>query len=328
MMKLDRGDFLKLAASATLTAATGAPLAAAADDLKQMHVLGVPTDGVKAILYAEKAGLFRKHGIDVDTVSTGSGAAIFAAVVGGTADAGSGRLFPVFAAFGRGLPLRMIAPASYYSSDHADSLLLVKKDSPIKTARDLNGKILGVDAIKDVYSVATQAWVTQQGGDGNSVRPVELKPTEQLSALDTGRIDAAVFKTPFVTVALDTGKFRVFGKPLDAIAPHFLLSCWVANEDYITKNPAIVSGFVAAMTEAAHYTNAHQAETVDLVASFTGQEPAQVAHAIRSISAESVTLADLQAPLDFALKYGIVTRGFDVSGLLAPGFPLAKGSRA
>ncbi|MGA2396064.1 MAG: hypothetical protein ABSH03_22235, partial [Candidatus Lustribacter sp.] len=90
MTKFDRGDFLKLAASATVTAAAGAPLAAAADDLKQMHVLGVPTDGVKAILYAEKAGLFRKHGIDVDIVSTGSGAAIFAAVVGGAADARSG----------------------------------------------------------------------------------------------------------------------------------------------------------------------------------------------------------------------------------------------
>jgi len=328
MTKLDRSDFLKLAASTTLAEAIAAPAPVGAQALRPVHVLSVPTDGVKSILYAQKAGLFRKRGIDADIVSTGSGAAIFAAVIGGGADVGSGSLFPVFAAYGRGLPLRIIAPASYYSSDHADSLLLVRKDSPIQTARDLNGKILGVDAVKDVYSVATQAWVDQHGGDGQSLKPVELKPTEQLEALDTGRIDAAVFKTPFLTVALDTGKFRLLGKPLDAIAPHFLLSCWVATADYIAKNPEIVSGFVAALTEAARYTNAHQAATVDMVAAFTGEEPVQVARSIRSITAESVTLADLQLPLDFALKNGIVTQRFDLSGLLAASVPIDRGPRA
>lgn len=328
MTTFDRADFLKLTACAVLAPAVSAPLAAAAEDLRTVHVLAVPTDGVKSILYAEKAGLFRKRGIDADIVPTGSGAAIFAAVVGGGADVGSGSLFPVFAAYGRGLPLRIIAPASYYSSDHPDSLLLVKKDSPIQNARDLNGKILGVDAVKDVYSVATQAWVTQHGGDGSSLRPVELKPSEQLSALDTGRIDAAVFKTPFLTVALDTGKFRLLGKPLDAIGSHFLLSCWVATADYIAKNTELVNGFVAALTEAAKYTNAHQAATVDMVAAFTGQEASQVARSIRSITAESISLADVQAPLDFALKYGIIAQRFDVAGLLAPSVPLSRGSRA
>jgi ABC-type nitrate/sulfonate/bicarbonate transport system substrate-binding protein len=37
---------------------------------------------------------------------------------------------------------------------------------------------------------------------------------------------------------------------------------------------------------------------------------------IRSTTAESITPADLERPLDFALKYGIIERPFDVSGLL------------
>jgi NitT/TauT family transport system substrate-binding protein len=310
-----------LVAGAAIAAARGR---AAADDLRTVRVLAVPTDGVKSILYAQRANLFRKAGIQAEIVPMASGAAIFAAVLGGAADVGSGSLFPVFAAYARGVPLRIIAPASLYLSAHADSLLLVRKDSPLRSARDLNGKTIGVDAVRDVYSTATRAWVDLHGGDGKSLRPLELPPGDQISALDTGRIDAAVFKTPFVTFALDSGKFRVLGKPLDAIAPRFLLSCWVATADFIAKQPEVLTGFVTALGAAARYTNANQAATVDLVGTFTGQDPAVIAHGIRSTTAESITLADLQKPLDFAVTYGIMEKTFDLSGILAPSVALTR----
>jgi len=293
-----------------------------ADDLRLVHVLEVPTDGAKSVLYAQRGNLFRKRGLQADIVAMGSGASIFAAVLGGSADFGSGSLFPVFAACAHGVPLRMIAPASLYSSDHADSLLLVPKDSPIRAARDMNGKTIGVDAVKDVNGTATRAWLDLHGGDGSTLRLVELRPAEQLTALDTGRIDATMLKPPFLTAALASRKFRVLGTPLDAIAPRFLLSCWVASADFVAKNPDVVNAFVAGLTEAARYTNANQAATVDLVAAFTGQDPAVIAGGIRTVTAESVTLAELQRPLDFAYKYGILDKTFDVTGILAPGFPL------
>ena len=321
---LDRGGFIKMSALATLGGVVAAPDAPAAQDLKTIHILAVPTDGVKSLLYAQKANLFRKRGLTADIVSMGSGAAIFAAVVGGAADIGSGSLFPVFAAYARSLPLRIVAPASLYTSENADALLLVKKDSPIKSGRDLNGKTVGVDAVKDLYSVATRAWTDLHGGDGNSLKPVELKPSEQAGALDAGRIDAAVFKTPFVTIALDSGKFRVLGKPLDAIGSRFLVSAWVASVDFITKNPDAVNAFAAAMSDSAHYTNAHQSETIDLVAAFTGQDAAQIGHGPRSLTAESMTLADIQRPMDFAVKYGIIDKSFDVNGILAPSVKLSR----
>jgi NitT/TauT family transport system substrate-binding protein len=254
----------------------------------------------------------------------GSGAAIMAAVLGGSADFGASSLFPAFAAYLRGIPIRMIAPASLYASDHADTLLLVKNDSPIRAARDLNGKIMGADAPNDIYVVSVRAWMDAHGGDGKSIRPIELKATEQLASLDAGRIDLAVLKPPYLNVALDSGKFRTLGKPLDVIAPHFLLSCWVASADFIAKNPDVVKNFVAGLTEAARYTNAHQSETVDMVAAFSGQDPAQLRTGIRSLTADTISLADLQRPLDFAVKYGFIDKTFDITGLLAPSVPLLR----
>ncbi|MGA2394516.1 MAG: ABC transporter substrate-binding protein [Candidatus Lustribacter sp.] len=308
---------------AVAAAAVGAPASAAAA-IRSVTVLGVPTDGAKAILYAEKAGLFRKRGIDAQISAVGSGAAIFAAVLGGSADFGSGSLFPVFSAYSRGLPLRIVAPASLYTTSHPDSMVIVAKDGPIQTPRDLNGKIVGVDFVTDVSVTALRAWLDQHGGDGKSLRPIELKQTEQVAALDAGRIDATVVKPPYLTVAMESGKCRVLGTPLDAIAPRFLLSCWVATADFIAKNPAVVNGFAAALNEAARWTNAHEAATLDMVASFSGQDPAVLARGIRSTSAETVALSDFQRPLDFAVKYGILDHGFDLSGLLAPSVTLSR----
>jgi NitT/TauT family transport system substrate-binding protein len=302
------------------------PFRANGEDIPTLHLLELPTDGAKSVLYAERAGLFRKVGLRTEIVAMGNGATIFAAVAGGAAEIGSGSLFPVFAAYARGIPLRIIAPASLYSSEHADSLLLVKRGSPIRVARDLNGKTLGSDAVADVSSIATRAWLDANGGDGKSLQVVELKQSEKVAALDSGRVDAVNLRPPYLTVAMESGTYRSLGKPLDAIASRFLLSCWIARVDFIAKYPDVVDRFTKALVDAMRWTNANQAKTVDLVAGFTGADPALIARGVRSISAESVTLGDIQRPIDFAFKYGLIDRRFDAREILAPSVPVSRSS--
>jgi ABC-type nitrate/sulfonate/bicarbonate transport system substrate-binding protein len=75
------------------------------------------------------------------------------------------------------------------------------------------------------------------------------------------------------------------GKPLDAVAPRFLISAWIASDDFIAKNPHAVKAYQTVMAQAGRYTNAHQDATVDLVAKFTGQEASQVRSSVRATSA-------------------------------------------
>ncbi len=316
-MTLQRSDFLKVTAGATLAEAVSAGGTVLAQDLKTVRVISIPTDAAKQVLYARSAGLFRKHGIQIDLSPMGTGAAIFAAVVGGSAEFGSGSLFPVFSAYGRGIPLRIVAPISIYDTDHCDTWLLVAKDSPYHTPRDLNGKVMGADAPTDIYVSSVRVWLDNHGADGKSIKAVELKATEQLAALEAGRIDLVVLKPPYLTVAMQTGKVRVLGKPLDVIAPKFLLSCWVATVDYIAKNTATVNGFVAALSEAAQYANAHQSETIDLVAQFSGQDPALLGKGVRSVLAGNISIAEVQRPLDFAFKNGVIDQRYDAKSVLA-----------
>lgn len=312
----NRGNFLKLATGASLAGIVTLPQAISAQQLHTLRVLAVPTDGAKATLYAQKAGLFAKRGIQADIRPMSGGAAIFAAVAGGSAEIGSGSLFPVFSAYSRGIPLRIIAPASMYLGAEADAYMFVQKNAPITTARDLNGKTIAGDSLQDVNTTAARAWVDQNGGDGRSLRVLELKRSEMIPSLEAGRIDAIVLESPFVQVAMASSKLRALCKPLDAIGSRFLLSCWVANVDFITKNPEVVNNYIAALAEAARYTNAHQPETVELVSQFTGQNPATIASGVRSITAETFVLADVQKPLDVAVRYGVIEKPFDVAGLI------------
>jgi NitT/TauT family transport system substrate-binding protein len=307
-----------------LAAAVFAPsLARAEEPAPMLHCLELPTDGAKSVLYAQSAGLFRKAGLQTEVVAMGSGAAIFAAVAGGAAEIGSGSLFPVFEAHARGVPLKIIAPASVYSSAHCDAFLLVKQNAPFRVPADLNGKLYGTDAVKDIGATAMMAWLDAHGGDGRSLRVVELKPSEQLPALDAGRVDAITLKPPYLTVAQESGNYRVFGQPLDAIAPHFLLSCWIAREDFIAKYPDAIDRFSTVLMGAMRWTNANEDKTIGLVAQFTGQDPAIIARGIRSTSASSLTLADVQRPIDFCARYGLIDHAFDAREILAASVPLA-----
>jgi NitT/TauT family transport system substrate-binding protein len=322
---LDRSHFLKMTGLASIGGVAAATGTVAAQDLKPARAISIPTDAAKQILYAQKANLFRKHGVQIDLSAMGSGAAIFAAIIGGSCDFGSGSLFPVFQAFGRGLPLRIIAPISIYDTNHCDAWLLVSKDSDIHAPRDLNGKVMGADAPTDIYVSSMRVWLDNHGGDGKSLKPVELKATEQLAALNAGRIDMVVLKPPYLTVAMQSGKVRVLGKPLDVIAPRFLLSCWVASSDFMAKNPETVKGFVAALTESSVYCNKHPGDTIDIVAQFSSQDPALLRAGVRSTLAEAVSVADVQKPLDFAFAHGIVDKQYDARSVLSPFVPMKRG---
>jgi ABC-type nitrate/sulfonate/bicarbonate transport system substrate-binding protein len=172
--------------------------------------------------------------------------------------------------------------------------------------------------------MATRAWIDQHGGDGNSLKSLGMNTSEQLLALDQGRVDLVVIKPPFLTLAMRSGRVRVLGKPLDAIAPRFLLSCWIATTDYMAKNPDTVRAFVAGLTEAAHYTNSHQAETIDMVAQFSKQDPNQIREGVRTIIAESISLADIQKPLDFAFAHNVIDKHYDAKVMLSSFVPMSK----
>jgi NitT/TauT family transport system substrate-binding protein len=312
---LKRRTFVSLAAGVALVAGGGS---AFAQTLTKISVATAPTDGAKALLWGVHAGTFRKYGLDVEIVPIGSGAAALAALAGGSAQVAFGNILSIASGYTRGVPFVIVAPGDIYTTDHPYMLLFVKKDSDVRTGKDLANKAIASPALRDLTSMATLAWIDQNGGDSKSIRTLEFPASAAMSALDTSRVDAATLSSPFLDAAQDSGKYRVVGKPYDAIAKRFVIASWVANSQVVSKDPQTYARFSQAMREASIYSNSHLADTVDLVAQFTKIDPQVIAHGTRILDAEYLSRADIQPVVDFAAKYGLIDHGFDTEAIISP----------
>ena len=312
-----RAAALRLTALSALGLAS-APRSLAAQDLTTLRIAGTPIDDFKTVPYAVKAGIFRKYGLAAEITMVNSGAAGLAAVAGGSVHVCSSSLPALVQAHVRGVPFRIVAPAQLYLTDAPAVLLLVKKDSPIQSARDLNGKTIASASLGDLNSVSTTALVDQNGGDAKSLKFVELPLSTVVTALDDGRVDAYPVAAPYFDQALATGRVRVLAKPYDAIAKRFEATAYVAIDSYVAANGATLERFARAMHESIVYTNAHLPETADLVASYSGVDAAIVGKSVRAVDAEYVEARNIQPFIDFAAKYKLIPAGFDAQDLIAP----------
>jgi NitT/TauT family transport system substrate-binding protein len=298
-------------------AASGVPRAGA-QSLIPVHLVSTLTAGVGTPLYAQQAGIFRKYGLDVDVAPMSSGTAGMAAVIGGSANVVYANTLSLVEAHDRGIPLVVIAPGAYYNTNRPYAVLMVRLDSPVRTGRDLNGKVIGSSALRDINAITTMAWIDANGGDSKTVKTIEVANSALLPAIEQGRIEAATILPPFYVQGVESGKFRIIGKPWDMVAKTFEVGVWAASSDWAAKNPDVVRRFAAAMREAAAALTASPTRSVDLVAAFTKIDAAVVAKSPPSLDPQYVEPIDLQPVVDASLKFGLIQKGFDAATLLNP----------
>ena len=298
--------------------ATIVPRGAGAQDLTPIKVVTVDNDTESAILIGIKEGLFRKAGLDIDLTAMNSGAAAAAAVAGGAAQIGQSSLVTLINAHARGIPFALVAAGGLITSDVPYAAALVRKDSPIKTGRDLNGKIFAVPALQDLNTIAAMLWIDQNGGDSKTVKFVELPAVATVTAIEEGRVDAGQVGTPVLTAALDDGKTRILAQIFDAFGSRFENAAWFATTDYAKANPDVVVRFATAMRQASVLANTHRAETLTLIADFRHLDPQTLAHMARIEFAEYLDPRDIQPLIDAAAKYKAIAAPFPAQDMISP----------
>jgi len=289
-----------------------------AQTLVPLKLVAPANDSATSALYAVHAGWFKKAGLDVELIPMSSGAAVAAAVAGGAANVGLSSLITIIEAHTRGVPFVLIAPSGYIASDVPFAAFVVRKESPIRSVRDLNGKTIASPGLKDLNAVAIMAWIDQGGGDVRTVRFVELSQPASVAAIAEGRVDGAILGTPTLTSALDSGKLRALGNAFDAIGKRFQHIAWFATQTFTERNRESVTRFARVMHDAAIYCNEHPADTAPLVAQFDNVDPKVVERMVRVPFAEYVDGRMIQPLVDAAAKYKIIERSFDAAELVSP----------
>jgi NitT/TauT family transport system substrate-binding protein len=277
-----------------------------------------PSDDGTPLLYALHSGMLAKAGIDAELSPAQSGAAVSAAVAGGALQIGISSLVPLIGAHARGLSFQLVCPAAVYNNKAPYAAMIVKKDGPIRSARDLNGKTISSPALHDLIGTSNAAWIDQNGGDSSTVKAIELPGSVVLQAIVDGRIDAGTLLEPQLSDALQSGQVRILGYTFDAYGKAFPISGWFATAEYIAANRDLIVRFARVLREANAYCNGHHSETAPLLAAFAKVELARVLQSTRVSYGDVLDLKQIQGVIDVSAKYKVIATPFPASELVSP----------
>jgi NitT/TauT family transport system substrate-binding protein len=287
-----------------------------AQTLPVLRIAGLPIANGAEAYYAADLGYFKDAGLDAQVTVLANGAAVTAALVGGSFDVGVSSIISASLAYEKGLQLKVVAPGALYESKAPSVACAVAKNSPIATAKDLDGKTFGVPDLGGLPKIAISEWMQKNGADPNSVKLIEVPFSAMVPALQSDRIDAAILVQPLLQRALDAGQARVLSNCFDAVAPQFGIAEFYSTAAYAAAHKQLLHTFSDVIVRAARWANAHPAEAAKIVERWTKAEPAP-SDAPPHYYAERLERSDFQPQIDEAARWKVIKTPFPVTDLFA-----------
>jgi NitT/TauT family transport system substrate-binding protein len=235
-----------LMTAAFLLAACGGDNGGAGESGEQASVRVQDTAGVPSAFleYGVHEGFFKDRQLDVQVTPSQGGATVVPAVVSGDTDIAGSNLVSVLLAQGKDIPVKIVAPGTFVRGNEKQdfSAILVTGDSDIRSPKDLEGKTLAVNTLKNVAELTAKASLTKQGVDVSDIELAEVDFPDMNGALAEGRVDAAFQIEPFVSLGLKEGH-RIIDRPYVGTKPGLQIGCYFTSEQYLNENEDVVERF-------------------------------------------------------------------------------------
>jgi len=199
---------------------------------------------------AANEGIFKKHGLDVEMKLVPNSATTPAALMAGSLQIATPTAPNTMQAVEQGLDLVVLAGGGYYTKGMEDVAIMVRPDSPIKTAKDFEGKRVSTPGLNAFLHVLFRKWMMENGGDYKKVTFTENAFAQSIDVLRAGQVDGILAVQPFLSRALETQTGRVVAYYIAALEGEVQSGWHVANRKWADANPQQVAAFKAAIAEA------------------------------------------------------------------------------
>lgn len=267
MFRKSRMLLAALGLTAALAASGGSP--AAAQEKLTMALPGVPQIFTVVIAnVAEKQGLFKKYGVNVELRPFDNGTAAARAVVAGDIDLAWSPTPPVINQVSNaGVPLMAV-----YGMPNPDWVLVTTETG--KTCQDMKGQAVGVDSIGGARSVALRSMLV--GCPGLKIEDVQQVAlgSNVSAAMVAGRLHYGALHLDDLSVIETQGKKASILLEMTKTNPtsHYLLLV-VRKDKLAAKRDAVVRA-VAGLVDAAKFVqDPKNADAVAEAAKVTGHSP-------------------------------------------------------
>lgn len=199
---------------------------------------------------AANEGIFQKHGLDVEMKLVPNSATTPAALMAGSLQVATPTAPNTMQAVDQGLDLVVISGGGYYTKGMEDVAIMVRPDSPIKTAKDFEGKRVSTPGLNAFLHVLFRKWMAENGGDYKKVTFTENAFAQSIDVLRSGQVDGILAVQPFLSRAQETNVGRVVAFYIAALEGEVQAGWHVASRKWADANPQQVAAFRAAIVEA------------------------------------------------------------------------------
>jgi len=270
---IERRSLLLLGAAAGL--GIGRAASAAAPDTVRV---GKPGEKAFIFTFAEigmAKGIYPANGIAVESLGFGVGGPAHQALAAGSIEFafGAGSEMQLAAKGGPELAVASIMKAP------AQIALGVLANSPIRTPKDLMGKVVGVTATTSLTAWCTRETSRRQGWGPDGITIAPLGAVEAgVAALTAWTIDALTGQTDQLLALEADGRVRILVE-FSEVVPDFPAFVIYAAKQLIDGQPDVVRRFLKGTLETLAFMKANKAETLAL-AKPVMQLPDSVASAV------------------------------------------------
>jgi ABC-type nitrate/sulfonate/bicarbonate transport system substrate-binding protein len=232
--------------------------------LKKVRVaLGSISVNASVVPIGKEAGIFAKHGLEIEPIYMGGGMNSLAAVTSGSVDfLFAGSTANISARLG-GVDITMLA----VQSNRIDYTVFCAPE--VKSPQDLKGKVVtgtrpGASA-DSALRLALLKWGLEPDRDVVFISVAESQQG-RLNALTRGTVSATVLTPPFSGIAKQMGMREL--ADLRKLVVEYPGTSIAAMAAYIKSNPAIVESLLKAYIETMHFMRTQKEKSVGAVMKF------------------------------------------------------------
>ncbi|MBU2669204.1 ABC transporter substrate-binding protein [Actinoplanes bogorensis] len=240
------------------------------DGIDKVKVGVIPIIDVAPIYLGQQKGFFSNRKIEVSMEAGQGGAAIVPGVVSGQFQFGFSNMTSLLIAQTKNVPIKTVAAGVASTGEQGKDFggVVVKADSPIKTAADLAGKKVAVNTLKNIGDTTVRESVRKAGGDPKGIQFVEMPFPNMPAGLQEGQVDAAWAVEPQLTQIKAAGGRLVASNFVDA-APGLTVAAYFTSTKLAGENADLVKRFTEAINESLAYADSHPDEVRAIIGSYT-----------------------------------------------------------
>jgi NitT/TauT family transport system substrate-binding protein len=277
----------------------------------------IPIADVAPLYLGIDKGFFKEQQLTIKPQLAEGGAAITPAVLSGDFQIGFSNTISLLIAASQDLPVTIISQGvlAGKTEEEAWADLLVLKDGPIKDAKDLEGKTIAVNTLKNICEVTIKASLEQDGVAVDTLEFTEVPFPDMNAALEAGRVDAACVVEPFVSQG-KAGKARGIDPFYVRTAPDLTVATYFTSTEYAEQNADVVDRFVEAMNKSLTYAQSHPDEVRQVLLDYTEIPPEAVDQIKLPIWRPDLNEQTIEQLSELSLKYGLIEEQPDLDELI------------